>query len=383
MQQRDQLRDLQAKQRDQRSVGTDAQQAGQLKNDAQTRLQDRQQLRDLRAKQQQDLRNPKLKPAERRDLIAKQRDEVRDLVAKQRDQRSTPDTQQAAQQLKGDAQSRVQDRQQLRDLRAKQQQDLRNPNLTPAQRRDLVAKQREEFRNLRAEQTNRRLGIAQQPSQQQQQAQQLRRDGKPRVAEDAARSGRFAAGFQNWKNDPNWQAKKAAWIASRLAARHAWRQGHAAVFVAWAGPVFYPYAYSDIFEYTFWPYAYDEGYWAYVYDDFIDSMFFVEAAPYSDYAYYAPSPRGYASYTTGSRSSTASVPRGSGAPRNGVAAQVCSDPGKGVTSWPFQQIDRELGPAAGRRRSGPPHRRTLRTRSGDGLRRRHAPMGHGTRRGPA
>ncbi len=29
------------------------------------------------------------------------------------------------------------------------------------------------------------------------------------------------------------------------------------------------------------------------------------------------------------------------------------------------------------------HRRTLRTRSGDGLRRRHAPMGHGTRRGPA
>ena len=44
---------------------------------------------------------------------------------------------------------------------------------------------------------------------------------------------------------------------------------------------------------------------------------------------------------------------------------------------------RELGPAAGRRRNGPPHRRTLRTRSGDGPRRRHAPMGHGTRRGPA
>ena len=44
---------------------------------------------------------------------------------------------------------------------------------------------------------------------------------------------------------------------------------------------------------------------------------------------------------------------------------------------------RELGPAAGRRRNGPPDRRTLRTRSGDGPRRRHAPMGHGTRRGPA
>ena len=44
---------------------------------------------------------------------------------------------------------------------------------------------------------------------------------------------------------------------------------------------------------------------------------------------------------------------------------------------------RELGPAAGRRRNGPPDRRTLRARAGDGPRRWHAPMGHGTRRGPA
>ena len=193
---------------------------------------------------------------------------------------ATPDAQQASQ-LKGDAQTRLQDRQQLRDLAIKQRQDLRNPNLTPAQRRELIAKQREEFRNLRAEQTNRRLGIAQQQTQQQQQAQQLRRDGKPPITADAARAGRFAARFQNQnlQNNPNWQARRAAWIASRLAARQAWRQGHAAVFVAWAGPVFYPYAYSDIFEYTFWPYAYDDGYWAYVYDDFVDSIFFVEAAP--------------------------------------------------------------------------------------------------------
>ena len=83
----------------------------------------------------------------------------------------TPDAQQASQ-LKGDAQTRLQDRQQLRDLLAKQRQDLRNPNLTPAQRRELIVKQREEFRSLRAEQTNRRLGIAQQQTQQQQQAQQ-------------------------------------------------------------------------------------------------------------------------------------------------------------------------------------------------------------------
>ena len=189
--QREQFRDLVAKQREQRSVGTDTQQTGGPKTEAQSRAQNDQQLRDLHAKHSSELRNRNLKPAERRELIAKQREEVRDVIAKQGEQRSVGTDAQQASQLKGDAQTRLQDRQQLRDLLAKQRQDLRNPNLTPAQRRDLIAKQREEFSNLRAEQTNRRLGIAQQQTPQQQQAQQLRRDGKPRVTEDAARARTF------------------------------------------------------------------------------------------------------------------------------------------------------------------------------------------------
>jgi len=340
-QQREQMQDLIAKQREQRSVTPGTQQATQPATDAQARLQDRQQLRDLRVKQQQELRNRNLKPAERRELVAKQREELRNLRAEQTNRRLGLQQQQPQQagQPTTDAQARLQDRQQLRDLRAKQQQELRNKNLTPAQRRELVAKQRDELSNLRAEQTNRRLGLQQQQTQQQQQAQRLRRDGKPPVTADAARAGRFAARFQNRLNDPNLQARRAERIAARLAARHAWRRGHAAFFVAWAGPVFYPYAYSDIFEYTFWPYAYDDAYWAYFYDDFIDSIYFVEEAPYSDYAYYGPSPRRYSSYTTGY------APRGgSGIPRSGVAAQICEDPGKGVTSWPFAKIEQAVRP---------------------------------------
>ena len=49
--------------------------------------------------------------------------------------------------------------------------------------------------------------------------------------------------------------------------------------MAWIGPVFYPYLYSDFFDYTFFPYAYDEGYWAYAYDDFIDGVFFAYGQP--------------------------------------------------------------------------------------------------------
>ena len=51
----------------------------------------------------------------------------------------------------------------------------------------------------------------------------------------------------------------------------------------WRGPVYWPYAYNDVFYYTFWPDAYDPGYWAYAYDDLFDGIFFPDGAPYVDY----------------------------------------------------------------------------------------------------
>jgi hypothetical protein len=319
-----------------------------------TRDQTRQQIRELQAKQHEELRGKNLKPAERAQLRAQQREQFRDLVAKQRDQRNAGPGAQQAGQLKNDAQTRLQDRQQLRDLMAKQRQELHNKKLSPAERRQLIAKQRDELRALRAEQVKSRLGIAQQqtPQQlqqtqklqtQQQQTQQLSKTGAPLTA-DVAKSGRFAAAYQN---DPNWQARRAA----RRAARQAWRQGRRAAFVAWVGAIFYPYAYSDIFEYTFWPYAYDDAYWAYVYDDFVDSIFWAEAPPYYDYAYSGPSPRTYSSYSYGNDYTTGSAPSGRTMPRGAPAtAQICTDPGKGITAWPFAQIEQAVRPNPDQRR---------------------------------
>jgi hypothetical protein len=34
----------------------------------------------------------------------------------------------------------------------------------------------------------------------------------------------------------------------------------------WFGPLFWPYAYYDLFDYVYWPYAYDD-FWPYAYDD--------------------------------------------------------------------------------------------------------------------
>ena len=50
---------------------------------------------------------------------------------------------------------------------------------------------------------------------------------------------------------------------------YAWRRFQRG-FVGWAGPVFWPYAYDDLFDYAFWPYDYEPDYdlfWAYGYDD--------------------------------------------------------------------------------------------------------------------
>ena len=86
--------------------------------------------------------------------------------------------------------------------------------------------------------------------------------------------------------------------------------------------MFWPYAYSDIFYYPFWADGYDDGFWFYAYDDFFDGIFWGEVGPPEEYAY-GPAPRLRASYA-------------------GVE-ELCQQPGTGITSWPFAEIERKLG----------------------------------------
>ena len=153
------------------------------------------------------------------------------------------------------------------------------------------------------------------------------------AAAQAAARGRFAAQFRS--NDAL-QARTALMAReNRWAPRHAWRRGHRAAFVAWLGPVFWPYAYSDIFSYTFWPHAYDPGYWAYAYDDFVDTVFWGTDSPYSAYARY---PEPGAATTEHRTRKPASVSRQ-------TLRQLCGDPDRGVTAWPIAEITRAVQPA--------------------------------------
>jgi hypothetical protein len=154
------------------------------------------------------------------------------------------------------------------------------------------------------------------------------------AAARAAERGRFAARFREQATAQT----QAALVArqSGWAPRQAWRHRHPAVFVAWLGPVFWPYAYSDIFDYTFWSYAYEPGYWAYAYDDFVDTVFWGGDSPYSAYA--STNPYDYPQAGGGTRARQ----RASVSPQ--TLQQLCGTPDKGVTAWPLADIARAVRP---------------------------------------
>ncbi|MFK4722964.1 hypothetical protein ABIE89_004064 [Bradyrhizobium niftali] len=150
----------------------------------------------------------------------------------------------------------------------------------------------------------------------------------------AAERGRFAERFRGQttaQTQAALVARQSGWYP-----RQAWRHRHPAVFVAWLGPVFWPYAYSDIFDYTFWSYAYEPGYWAYAYDDFVDTVFWGGDSPYSAYA--SIDPYDYPQAGGGSRAR----PRASVSPQ--ALQQLCGTPDKGVTAWPLADIARAVRP---------------------------------------
>ncbi|WP_235782842.1 Spy/CpxP family protein refolding chaperone [Bradyrhizobium murdochi] len=205
-----------------------------------------------------------------------------------------------------------------------------------SQRPEGLRAQREQQRSLQAQN---RLLQREQRIQERDQARLQRLGPQPSAersasaaAMQAAARGRFSAQFRS--NDAL-QARAALTAReNRWAPRHAWRHGHRAAFVAWLGPVFWPYAYSDIFNYTFWPHAYDPGYWAYAYDDFVDTVFWGTDSPYSAYARYPDPGAAVTDFRAGKRASVSQQ----------TLRQVCREPDEGVTAWPIASIVRAVQP---------------------------------------
>ncbi len=148
---------------------------------------------------------------------------------------------------------------------------------------------------------------------------------RPRLNRVYARSARFWYGGRYYAD--GWWARRWAWSPWR-----AWRFGYVAAFVPWAGPVFWPYVYDDVFSYTFFPASYDLGYWSYAYDDLVDSAYYPAGSSYAeDDEAPAPAPEG-----------AIPPPRQRTSAVEATAGQ--SGCGGEITAWPIDKIRRAVQP---------------------------------------
>ena len=146
-----------------------------------------------------------------------------------------------------------------------------------------------------------------------------------------ARNGRRGAALRN-----------AAVTASlgALATRSYWRRDwtrHRPLY-GFAGPVFWPYAYDDIYYDAFWPGEYDDPFWSYGYNEIYTSLF--SPSGYDDYAYaQARGSRGTAGKTA-ARDAEQSTPT----PGTTAYTQMCGDDTKEIAAWPIDRIQEVVQP---------------------------------------
>ncbi|MDR3422925.1 MAG: Spy/CpxP family protein refolding chaperone [Xanthobacteraceae bacterium] len=106
----------------------------------------------------------------------------------------------------------------------------------------------------------------------------------------------------------------------------------------WAGPVFWPFLYGDIFSFAFWPYDYYNPFWAFGPDFVLASIY--APGPYYPPTYYGPAgpPDVYYGATGADRQAIAR--------NNSAAAQSCSGLAPGVSDLPIAKIRRAVHPTA-------------------------------------
>jgi hypothetical protein len=122
-------------------------------------------------------------------------------------------------------------------------------------------------------------------------------------------------------------------------------------FGGWVGPVFWPYAFSDIYCDVFWGYwgygcadpywglAFGNPFWGYGYDDIFTGGIFSPYG-YDDLAGYLPGATGYApGATSGGRRARSTV-----ASPSEQMAEMCGNDSRGVADWPIDRIRQLVSP---------------------------------------
>ena len=112
-----------------------------------------------------------------------------------------------------------------------------------------------------------------------------------------------------------------------------WR--HANGGFGWVGPVFWPYAYYDFYDYVWWDWGYDPYFWDYGYPDLYAGLFgLYDYGALSGYAGYLP---GYAGPAPQARSFRDSEARAS-------LADMCGTDGSDIAGFPIERFRDAIQP---------------------------------------
>ncbi|GAB6999354.1 hypothetical protein JCM18382A_41220 [Bradyrhizobium sp. 17-4] len=115
-----------------------------------------------------------------------------------------------------------------------------------------------------------------------------------------------------------------------------WRHPHGGF--GWVGPVFWPYAYYDLYDYAWWGDDYDPYFWDYGYNDIYTGLF-------GPYDYDALS--GYADYLPGRTGPRPPVAGRSGAPaQTATLADMCGSDRSDIAGFPIEQFRSAIQPNA-------------------------------------
>jgi hypothetical protein len=133
------------------------------------------------------------------------------------------------------------------------------------------------------------------------------------------------------------------------------------VFAVWFGPIFWPYAFYDLFDYVFWAcdgyYYYSYGcydnygpFWAYGYDDLFGGIYW----PYAyggyggDYRGYGSSDRYRRGHQVARNDPRSTEPQGA---RPDELTQLCGGEAASLVHFPFDRIEQRVQPTEAQRAS--------------------------------
>jgi LTXXQ motif family protein len=130
-------------------------------------------------------------------------------------------------------------------------------------------------------------------------------------------------------------AATAGWHNGRDGGNGWWRHGNGGY--GWVGPLYWPFAYYDLYGYAMWGYGYDDSFWGYGYGDIYAGLF----APYGydDLAGYLPQ---YASSNPGETAPATGTPTAA----SDQLTQMCGADSRDIAGLPIDQFQQAIQPTA-------------------------------------